>query len=156
MGNSKLALLGLLSALGVAAPAAAAEPHGEWLVAEKTARIRVIDCAGALWGVVSWEMDPGGKDEKNPDAAKRSRPTLGMPIMLGMRKVKEGWEGGIYNSKNGKTYSGGVRMNKDGTLRIFGCVLFILCGGEDWTKTQAMVGGLEETLEATCARIREP
>jgi uncharacterized protein (DUF2147 family) len=151
----KPALLNLLFALGFAGPASAAEPYGEWLVAEKTAQIRIVDCAGALWGVVSWEKDPGGLDEKNPDAKKRMRPTLGMPIMLGMRKVKEGWDGPIYNSENGKTYSGGLRMNKDGTLHIFGCVLFILCGGEDWTRAEPVAGGLETDNEAICAGTRE-
>jgi uncharacterized protein (DUF2147 family) len=85
------------------AHAATAEPFGEWLVAEKTAHIRIVDCAGALWGVVAWEKEPG-VDEKNPDPAKRSRPTLGMPILLGMKPIAPGkWDGPIYNSENGKT-----------------------------------------------------
>lgn len=58
-------------------------PTGEWLVVKKIARIKVVDCDGQMWGVVSWEMQPG-VDSRNPDPTLRSRPTLGMPILLGM------------------------------------------------------------------------
>src|SRR5450756_2234968 len=52
------------------------DPTGEWLVAKGWARIRIIDCNGRLWGVVSWEIYPD-VDSHNPDSSKRSRPTLG-------------------------------------------------------------------------------
>ena len=44
-------------------------------------RIKIADCDGRLWGVVAWEAKPG-TDVKNPDPNLRSRPTLGMPILL--------------------------------------------------------------------------
>ena len=68
-------------------PAAAADPTGEWLVAEGTARIRIEPCGDALWGVISWSKEPG-KDENNPDPAKRDRSIIGMPILLKMKKVE--------------------------------------------------------------------
>ena len=114
---------------------ALADATGEWLVAERTARISIADCGGALWGVVSWEADPGGVDEMNPDPAKRSRPTLGLPIVLGMKASGPNqWSGRIYNSENGKTYSGGLRLIDPDVLRIRGCIFLILCGGENWTR----------------------
>src|SRR5882672_6805338 len=63
-------LLPLLLLLGVAlaslfsGAAMAAGPEGEWLVAERTAQIKIADCGGMLWGIVSWEADPG-VDERN-------------------------------------------------------------------------------------------
>jgi len=39
--------------LATLAPAAAASPLGNWMVEEKTAQIRVIDCGAVLWGVIS-------------------------------------------------------------------------------------------------------
>ena len=151
----RLFLVVLLVICAPAAPAAAGEPWGEWLVAEKSAQIRILDCAGALWGVIAWEKDPGGADEKNPDLGKRGRPTLGMPILLGMKPIAPGkWDGKIYNSENGKTYSGGIRMIDDGSLRIFGCILGFLCGGETWTRSEApSSNNLPETGAATCARL---
>jgi hypothetical protein len=35
-------------------PALAQDATGEWLVKDRTAKIRVINCGNALWGVVSW------------------------------------------------------------------------------------------------------
>ena len=135
-----------------AEPALAAEPLGEWLVAEKTAHIRLVDCMGALVGVVAWEKE-GGVDAKNPDPRKRSRPTLGMPILLGMKPSGAGrWNGSIYNSENGKTYSGGVRVIDATHLRITGCILGFLCGGETWTRTPpAASGELAATDAVICA-----
>ena len=120
----------------VSAATALADATGEWLVAERTARISIADCGGALWGVVSWEADPGGVDDKNPEPDKRSRPTLGLPILLGMKeRGANQWVGQIYNSDNGKTYSGGLTLINPDLLRVRGCIFLILCGGENWTRT---------------------
>src|ERR1700704_4322635 len=116
-------LLGVMAILAFRTTAFAADATGEWLVADRTARIRIADCGGTLWGVVSWEADPGGVDEKNPDPAKRSRPTLAMPILLGMKAIGPNqWAGQIYNSENGKTYSGGVRLISADVLHVRGCI----------------------------------
>ena len=66
--------------------ASAADPTGDWRVADGVANIRVAQCAGSMWGVVAWEKEPGGRDTNNPDVSKKSRPTLGMPILLDMKK----------------------------------------------------------------------
>ncbi len=130
-------LLGILAAMAFPATAFSAEAKGEWLVAERTARVRIVDCAGALWGIVSWESDPG-IDVKNPDPAKRARPILGMPILLAMKPDGPNrWTGGIYNSQNGKTYSGGISLFDSGVLRVRGCILGFLCGGENWTRADS-------------------
>lgn len=114
--------------------ASAATPLGEWLVAKQLARIKIVDCDGRLWGVVTWEQQPG-IDSKNPDPRLRSRPTLGMPILLGMTQSKaDQWDGQIYNSQDGNTYSASVKLLNANTLRVQGCLFGILCGGENWTR----------------------
>ena len=108
---------------------------GEWLVNDRVARIKIVDCGGHLWGVVAWEARPGGTDHRNPDPQLRSRPTLGMPILLDMTPAKPNrWEGQVYNSQNGKTYSASITLSDPNTLRIQGCVFGFLCGGENWTR----------------------
>ena len=115
--------------------AIAAGPTGEWLVASKAAHIRIVDCEGTLWGVVSWQQRAGGVDDKNPDLSKRGRPTLGMPVLLGLKPSgPDRWDGALYNSQNGKTYSGGITVIAPDRVRVRGCVLMILCGGETWTR----------------------
>ena len=116
--------------------ARAADPTGDWRVADGVANIRVAQCGGSMWGVVAWEKQPGGRDGNNPDVSKRSRPTLGMPILLDMKKKPgtESWEGQVYNAKDGQTYSSSITPLDADHLEIRGCVLGFLCGGETWTR----------------------
>jgi uncharacterized protein (DUF2147 family) len=126
---------GLFLATGLA-PALAADPTGDWKVADGVANIRVAQCNGDMWGVVAWEKTPGGRDTNNPDASKRSRPTLGMPILIDMKKKPgvDQWEGQVYNAKDGQSYSSTIKPVGSDQLEIQGCVLGFLCGGETWTR----------------------
>jgi uncharacterized protein (DUF2147 family) len=114
----------------------AADPTGDWRVADGVANVRVAECNGDMWGVVAWEKVPGGHDENNPDASKQSRPTLGMPILIDMKKKagEDEWEGHVYNAKDGKTYDSTIKPVGSNQLEIRGCVLGFLCGGETWTR----------------------
>jgi uncharacterized protein (DUF2147 family) len=114
----------------------AADPTGDWKVADGVANIRVAQCSGNMWGVVAWEKVPGGKDANNPDTAKQSRPTLGMPILIDMKKKAgvDAWEGQVYNAKDGQLYSSTIKPVGADQLEIQGCVLGFLCGGETWTR----------------------
>ncbi len=75
--------------LAAAGAASAAEPLGDWRDEDGKAIIRIVDCNSRLWGVVASDSIPGGVDSKNPDKAKRTRPLLGMPILLNMKKVED-------------------------------------------------------------------
>ena len=136
--------------------ALAAEPTGEWLVAGKNAHIRIVDCAGTLWGVVSWQLKPGGLDAKNPDPAKRTRPTLGMPVLIDLKAAGPNrWNGALYNSNNGKTYTGGITMVAPNLVRVRGCVLGFLCGGEEWTRVDD-AGQADKDASAICKAMDQP
>ena len=116
----------------------AAEPTGEWRTANGLANVRIDDCDGVLWGIISWEKDPGGVDSYNPNPAERNRPTLGLHILLAMKPTKPGlWQGEVYNAENGKTYDSRISLASPDVLRIEGCVLGFLCGGENWTRVKA-------------------
>jgi uncharacterized protein (DUF2147 family) len=116
--------------------AIAADPTGDWRVADGVANIRVAQCGGSMWGVVSWEQEAGGRDVNNPDVSKQDRPTLGMPILIDMKKKPgaDQWEGQVYNAKDGKLYSSTITPVGTDQLEIRGCVLGFLCGGETWTR----------------------
>jgi uncharacterized protein (DUF2147 family) len=119
--------------------AAAAEPQpiGEWRVANGLANIRIDECDGALWGIISWEKEPGGTDSNNPNPAERNRPTLGLHILLNMKSTKPGlWQGEVYNADDGKTYDSKISLASVDVLRIEGCILGFLCGGENWTRVK--------------------
>ena len=119
-----------------AGSAVAADPTGDWRVADGVANIRVAQCNGSMWGVVSWEQTPGGRDVNNPDVSKRERPTLGMLILIDMKKKPgiDQWDGQVYNAEDGKIYSSTITPTGTDQLEIRGCVLGFLCGGETWTR----------------------
>lgn len=129
---------GLILAGGYACltPALAADPTGDWRVADGVANIRVAQCNGSMWGAVSWEKQPGGRDENNPDVSKKNRPTLGMATLIDMRKKPgvDQWEGQVYNAKDGQLYSATITPAGPDQLEIKGCVMGFLCGGETWTR----------------------
>ena len=126
--SASLATAGISSAL-------AADPTGDWKDEDGVATIRVAECNKGMWGVVVWEKVPG-IDKSNPDVAKRNRPTLGLPVLLNMKKdaKAEKWAGTIYNAKDGKSYKSTMEPTSPNELEIEGCVMGILCGGQTWTR----------------------
>jgi len=127
-------------ATGIAS-ALAADPTGDWRVADDVANIRVAECNGSMWGAVAWEKTPGGRDKNNPDVSKQSRPTLGMPILIAMKKkpAVDQWEGQVYNAKDGQMYATTIKPVGSDQMEIQGCVLGFLCGGETWTRVSGPI-----------------
>jgi uncharacterized protein (DUF2147 family) len=121
------------------AMAAEASVIGDWLDKDGYANIRIDNCGGKMWGIVVWEKTPG-TDVENPDPSKRSRPTLGMPILMGLVPVKEHlgkWTGEIYNSQNGKMYGATISLASEDTLNLEGCLFpNFLCMTQQWTRVK--------------------
>lgn len=140
--------------------AMAQTPTGDWLVENGEAVIRIVDCGDTLWGVVAWQKRPGGRDLHNPKPSLRNRPTLGIPVLLHMRRGEDAgsWEGEVYNAKDGKTYDATITLRDADTLNVEGCALAILCGDEDWkrvTTTASVATGsaVSESPANICSRI---
>ena len=121
--------------LATLAPAMAASPLGNWLVEEKTAQVRLVDCASVLWGVFSWEKNPG-MDTNNPDPALRNKPLLGSALLRGLKPNARGteWQGKVYNPEDGKLYDATVSLADDNTLELKGCLISFLCKTVPWTR----------------------
>lgn len=147
----RLSLVFAALALATTPALAADDPTGDWMVADGNAMIRIENCGGALWGFVFWEKQPGGLDAQNPDPSRRDRPTLGLPILRNMQassSTPNRWDGEVYNAQNGKTYTSHISLSDPNTLRIEGCVLGFLCGGQNWTR-----GKLDPTMTPTAASV---
>jgi len=128
------AILTLLSA-----PAFAADPSvvGDWLVKDGYGHVRIDNCDGKMWGIVSWEKTPGF-DNENPEPAKKGRPLLGTPVLMGLAPVKNEpgkRTGEIYNSQNGKLYGATISLADENTLDLEGC-LWVLCQTQKWTRVK--------------------
>lgn len=155
-------LLLAVTLVGTTATAHAQDPTGNWLVENGEAVVRIVDCGGTLWGVVAWQKTPLGRDVHNPEPALRNRPTLGMPVLLHMRRGEEpaSWEGEIYNARNGKTYDATMTLQGADSLQIEGCTLGVLCGGQDWQRveppdaiTTGSAPAAPDAPQAICSRI---
>lgn len=130
----------ILLAATVGAAAQVADPVGEWLVKEGTARIKVVSCPqgpgqpSTLWGVIWAEVNPG-VDDKNPDPTMRNRPMLGVPILINMRQTQANrWDGKIYDATRGSIFDSNISVSRSDMLEVRGCVAGIFCGGEDWKR----------------------
>ena len=153
--NAKISM----AAFAIAATAAMgseayADPRGTWLTADGDAHVRIANCgADAFCGTVVWLKQPldteTGRpltDKQNPNASRRSRPVVGIQILLGMRpNGGNRWSGQIYNSDDGNTYEGNIAVANANTLRVEGCLLGF-CQSQNW----------ERVIDASPARPRTP
>ena len=138
MRISPLFAVGLLSLLFVPSEAAAAEPYGVWRHPDNGSLVRMYECGSGLCAKIIKVQDSGRKDVNNPDPEKRSRPVEGVVIMNSAQKTgQDTWEGQLYNTQNGKTYTGVITVQGPKTLELEGCVLGgLLCQGVTWSRVR--------------------
>ncbi|MFP3921375.1 MAG: DUF2147 domain-containing protein [Dichotomicrobium sp.] len=116
----------------------AADIAGIWRHPENGSLVRMYQCNGGLCARIVEVRDPSRKDVHNPDPDLRSRPVEGIVIMRGAQKTGENtWEGRLYNSRDGETYSGVVTLKSQQELELEGCVLGgLFCKGVTWTRVR--------------------
>jgi uncharacterized protein (DUF2147 family) len=144
MGRNVLHAGVILAGLGGALhPASAADLKGNWLTEQGKATIRIADCGGALCGTIVALKEPTDPetgrpktDKNNVDASKRSRPMIGVQIVLGMKPAGSSeWKGQVYNAEDGKTYTGSLMLQNANTIKLQGCILGgIICKSSLWSR----------------------
>ena len=122
----------------------AADPMGTWHTEEGKATVRIAACGPALCGtIISLKAanDPDtGKpqlDNHNVDASLRSRPMVGVQVVLGMKPsgTANKWSGQVYNAEDGKTYTGSLTLQDANTIKLEGCILGgLVCKAATWTR----------------------
>ncbi|RIA56696.1 DUF2147 domain-containing protein [Dichotomicrobium thermohalophilum] len=130
--------LGLFAVSFAAAPARAADAFGVWRHPDNGSLVRTYECGGGLCAKVIKVRDPSRKDVHNPNPDLRSRSIEGIVIMNGARKTDANtWEGQLYNTRDGKTYSGVITLKSPQKLELEGCVLGgLFCKGVTWTRVR--------------------
>jgi uncharacterized protein (DUF2147 family) len=137
------ATLALIACAPASVGAALADPTGTWLDKDGGS-VRIHSCGAALCGNIASlkpRHDPAtGRpwtDKKNADPSKRSRPLLGVQVLISMRPNGPAkWSGRLYNADDGQIYSGNLVEIGPRTIRVEGCAAG-MCGGESLTR----VGG---------------
>jgi uncharacterized protein (DUF2147 family) len=129
--------------LFLAGAARAADVAGLWLTAEGESQIEIYPCDSALCGRIAYLKEPFDEsgnpkvDENNPDPALRARPVVGLTIMTGLLPADRDnrWQGVIYSPRNGETYNVTLTLEGD-RLEIEGCMLYVLCDSQYWTRVR--------------------
>lgn len=124
----------LAAGIALFALPASADPIGTWATESGDTRIRIAKCGPVLCGTIVWTRS-GGKDENNPDAALRGRDLVGVRMIDKIQPSgADTWTGALYNYRDGKTYSGRMRLKSNG-LEMSGCVLGgLFCRSQVWSR----------------------
>jgi uncharacterized protein (DUF2147 family) len=137
-----LSMIGAALAASWFATAAQAAPDpicGRWLTEDKQGVIHVyLETDGRLAGRIVGGSGPRDKDDKNPDAALRSQPLIGLKVLYGFARDGTGWKDGeIYDPDEGKVYKATARLSQKDASRLLlrGYVGSPLFGStEEWTR----------------------
>ena len=97
----------------------AEDAFGVWLNPENKSHTEFYSCGGGLCGKIVKNVDGQNTDDKNPDAAKKNRPIVGLVIMQGAKKTGPNkWAGTLYNRADGKSYSGHAHRQEQDRGRL--------------------------------------
>jgi uncharacterized protein (DUF2147 family) len=132
----KPVLLSFVAALALAAPVLAQgqDPSGTYLSESGDTRVRIARCGGAYCGTIV-AVRGETKDVNNPDAGLRSRGLVGVQMISNIRPSGAGFDGSLYNYKDGRTYSGRMNFSGGNAMQLSGCVLGgLICRTQTWTR----------------------
>lgn len=106
---------------------------GKWWSPKRDGQIEIYKTTGGkYYGKLVWSKTPGKRDEKNPDAALRSRELVGTNIFTNFSYDpgdNEWVDGKIYDPTSGKTYSCKMWLTDNNkVLSVRGYVGFSLLG----------------------------
>lgn len=134
--------IGSLLAATTAFGAGTGDVLGVWKTDGGDSRLELFRCEDKICGKIVWlkvpnyidsKDGPVGKtkvDRKNPGAALRNRPILGLQVMKGLTaKGVNRWENGTcYDPESGKSYTCKMQLDSPGKLKLRGYIGISLIG----------------------------
>ena len=122
-------------AAGMATAQTAEDAFGTWRHPENGSHVEVYKCGDGMCAKIVKVVDGQKTDDKNPDAAKKSRSIVGLLIMSGAKKTAANeWKGQLYNRADGGTYSGTLVVKSKTAMDLAGCTAVVLCKTTTWTR----------------------
>jgi uncharacterized protein (DUF2147 family) len=142
--NMRVAAIGILATLVLAASASATRPavpiNGNWRTDDGRAVITIAQCSegsASMCGRISRFLVPepagGARDSNNPNRALRSRPLLGVQVLSGLTWQGGSWQGRGYSPEEGRSFNATVSVNAGGRLNLRGCVA-VFCRTVEWPR----------------------
>ena len=138
MKRATLVAAGAALALAATAYAQSADDAvGVWENPENKSHTQFYKCGNGVCGKIVRVVDGQKTDDKNPDAAKRSRPIDGLVIMQGAKKSgPTTGQGQLYNRADGKTYTGTLTVKSKNAVELSGCVAVVFCKTTTFTRVK--------------------
>ncbi|MGU3537819.1 DUF2147 domain-containing protein [Methylobacterium sp. A54F] len=124
----------MLVCAGAAQAQKGGDPAGLWLTETGDSKVRLARCGAGYCGTIA-STSGKGLDSNNPDPNLRGRSVVGVQIVNAARQTADGYEGTLYNPKDGKTYSGTLKLTGPATLEVAGCVMSVFCKRQTWKRT---------------------
>ncbi len=106
---------------------------GTWKTPEGSV-IRISKSGGAIVGTIVSVKDKSRRDVHNPNKKLRGRKLPGIRIFRLKKNGADSWKGSLYNTKDGKTYAGHIKVLGANKIKLSGCVMGILCKNQTWTR----------------------
>ena len=108
---------------------------GIWLTQDQGSTVRISRCSRGYCGSIV-NATKGTVDTNNPDLRLRTRPLEGLMILQAPTPTAEGFEGKLYNPRDGKSYSGRLVVTGKNSLSVTGCVMGVFCRTQTWVRSQ--------------------
>lgn len=125
----------LVVSANAASAQTAEDAFGTWKHPENGSHVEMYKCGDGLCAKIVKVVDGQKTDDKNSDAAKKSRPIIGLVIMSGAKKTGAAeWKGQLYNRADGGTYSGTLTVKSKSAIDLSGCTAVVLCKTTTWTR----------------------
>jgi len=122
-------------AANMAKAQSAEDAFGTWKHPDNGSHVEVYKCGDGLCAKIVKVVDGQKTDDKNTDAAKRTRPIVGLVIMSGAKKAgSSDWKGSLYNRADGGTYSGTLSVKSKNAMDLSGCTAVVLCKTTTWAR----------------------
>lgn len=127
-----------MAALAFAQTSSGDKLLGTYMSENKTGKIQVTKQNGKYIGTLIWTSIENAKDEKNPDAALKTRTLKGSVILKDMTYVDGVWKNGtIYDPESGNTYKATIKLKSNGDLTLRGYIGVPALGrNSTWTRTK--------------------
>jgi uncharacterized protein (DUF2147 family) len=118
--------------------AAAEDAIGTWRDTETGGILSVNACTGGVCVKVLTPSKGRETDTNNPNPALKGRSMAGVEIMTGAAQDgNDRWKGNLYNSEDGKTYSGWLIVKSKDEVKLEGCILGgLICKSHLWQRAQ--------------------
>ncbi len=127
------ACLTALLALPASSFAAAEDAIGTWTT-DTGGTTQIYTCPGGVCIKVVTPSKSREKDDNNPDPLLKGRSMAGVIIMEGAAKDgPDRWKGKVYNSEDGKVYTGYIEVKGKDEVKLEGCILAgVVCKTHVW------------------------